>query len=183
MRNSRHQVRRHGITVRRRHRDHLSKRRSDLEVLRRPHPGSHALWWALKRYPSRRRPRETLMNLSRRNLVAAGALALSAPAVIRSAHAESADEATVRKAVEELRMAWFKQDKAELEALTAEQLSYSHSDAHLEDKGQIHQRGDGPKGYLQVARMARTHGPGRREQCRRATSLGLGKRARRQSHQ
>jgi len=74
------------------------------------------------------------MNLSRRNLVAAGALTLGAPAVIRSAHAESADEAAVRKAVEELRMAWFKQDKAELEALTAEQLSYSHSDAHLEDK-------------------------------------------------
>jgi hypothetical protein len=48
------------------------------------------------------------MNLSRRNLVAAGALALSVPAVIRSAHAESADEAAVRKAVEELRMAWFK---------------------------------------------------------------------------
>ena len=53
------------------------------------------------------------MNLSRRNLVAAGALTLGAPAVIRSAHAESADEAAVRKAVEELRMAWFKQDKAE----------------------------------------------------------------------
>ena len=77
------------------------------------------------------------MNLSRRNLVAAGALALSAPAMIRSAHAESADEAAVRKAVEELRMAWFKQDKAELEALTAEQLSYSHSDAHLEDKSKF----------------------------------------------
>jgi len=47
------------------------------------------------------------MNLSRRNLVAASVLALSAPAVIRSSHAESADEAAVRKAVEELRMAWF----------------------------------------------------------------------------
>jgi hypothetical protein len=46
------------------------------------------------------------MKLSRRNLVAAGALALSAPAAIRSAHAESSDEAAVRKAVEELRMAW-----------------------------------------------------------------------------
>ena len=47
------------------------------------------------------------MNLSRRNLVAAGVLALNAPAVIRLSHAESADEAAVRKAVEELRMAWF----------------------------------------------------------------------------
>ena len=31
-------------------------------------------------------------------------------------------------------MAWLRQDKAKIESLTAEQLSYSHSDAHLEDK-------------------------------------------------
>lgn len=74
------------------------------------------------------------MRLSRRHLVAAGALALSARTLIRSAHAQSADEATVRNAVEELRLAWLKQDKAKIESLTAEQLSYSHSDARLEDK-------------------------------------------------
>jgi len=74
------------------------------------------------------------MTLSRRHLAAAGALALVAPALIRSAHAQSADEATVKNAVEELRMAWLKQDKAKIESLTAEQLSYSHSDARLEDK-------------------------------------------------
>jgi hypothetical protein len=74
------------------------------------------------------------MKLSRRHLAAAGALALSAPTLIRSAHAQSADEATVKNAVEELRMAWLKQDKAKLDSLTAVQLSYSHSDAHLEDK-------------------------------------------------
>ena len=34
-------------------------------------------------------------------------------------------------------MAWFKQDKAKLDSLTADQLSYSHSDAHLEDKTQF----------------------------------------------
>ena len=34
-------------------------------------------------------------------------------------------------------MAWFKQDKAKLESLTAEQLSYSHSDARLEDKAKF----------------------------------------------
>ena len=72
------------------------------------------------------------MKLSRRHL--AGALALGAPAFIRSAHAQSADEATVKNAVEELRLAWLKQDKAKIESLTAEQLSYSHSDARLEDK-------------------------------------------------
>jgi ketosteroid isomerase-like protein len=74
------------------------------------------------------------LSLSRRHLAAAGALAFSAPTLIRSAHAQSADEATVKNAVEELRMAWLKQDKAKLASLTAEQLSYSHSDAHLEDK-------------------------------------------------
>src|ERR1700736_6873814 len=77
------------------------------------------------------------MKLSRRHLAAAGALTLGAPTLIRSAHAQSADEATVKKAVEELRMAWFKQDKAKLESLTAEQLSYSHSDARLEDKAKF----------------------------------------------
>ena len=74
------------------------------------------------------------MKLSRRHLAAAGALALGAPALIRSAHAQSADEVTVKNAVEELRMAWLKQDKAKIQALIAEQLSYSHSDARLQDK-------------------------------------------------
>ena len=75
--------------------------------------------------------REEVMNLSRRHLAAAGALALIAPPLIRSAHAEAADETAVKTAVEELRMAWLKQDKAKLDSLTADQLSYSHSDAHL----------------------------------------------------
>jgi ketosteroid isomerase-like protein len=74
------------------------------------------------------------MKLSRRHLAAAGALALGAPALIRSANAQSADEATIKNAVEELRMAWLKQDKAKIASLTAEQLRYSHSDARLEDK-------------------------------------------------
>ena len=74
------------------------------------------------------------MKLSRRHLAAAGALALAAPTLIRSAQAQSADEGTVKKLVDELRMAQLKQDKAKIESLTAEQLSYSHSDARLEDK-------------------------------------------------
>ena len=74
------------------------------------------------------------MKLSRRHLAAAGALGLGAPALIRSAQAQSADEAAVRNAVEELRIAWLKQDKAKITSLTAEQLSYSHSDARLQNK-------------------------------------------------
>ena len=76
------------------------------------------------------------MKLSRRHLAAAGALVLSAPTLIRSVHAQSADM-TVKNAVEELRTAWLKQDKAKIESLTAEQLSYSHSDARLEDKAKF----------------------------------------------
>jgi ketosteroid isomerase-like protein len=77
------------------------------------------------------------MNLSRRHLAAAGALALGASTLIRSAMAETADEGTVKKAVEELRAAWVKQDKAKLDSLTAAQLSYSHSDARLQNKAEF----------------------------------------------
>src|SRR5713101_9522026 len=77
------------------------------------------------------------MELTRRELAGLSVLALGATAFIGSAQAESADEATVKRAVEELRTAWFKQDKAKLESLTAEQLSYSHSDARLEDKAKF----------------------------------------------
>jgi len=77
------------------------------------------------------------MELSRRHLAAASALVLAAPTLIRSAQAQSADEAAVKKTVEELRTAWLKQDKAKIESLTAAQLSYSHSDARLEDKAKF----------------------------------------------
>jgi hypothetical protein len=77
------------------------------------------------------------MKLSRRHLAAAGALALAAPALIRSAQAQSADEAAVKKVVDELRTAVIKQDKAKLDSLTAAQLSYSHSDARLQNKAEF----------------------------------------------
>ncbi|MGC2412352.1 MAG: nuclear transport factor 2 family protein [Stellaceae bacterium] len=77
------------------------------------------------------------MKLSRRHLAAAGALALTAPALIRSASAQSADEAAVKKVVEELRMAWINQDKPKLDSLTTAQLSYSHSSAVLQNKAEF----------------------------------------------
>ena len=77
------------------------------------------------------------MQLTRRHLAAAGALALGASNLIRPALAEAADEAAVKKSVDELRTAWIKQDKAKIESLTADQLSYSHSDARLEDKAKF----------------------------------------------
>jgi Domain of unknown function (DUF4440) len=47
------------------------------------------------------------------------------------------DEEAVKEAVEALRKAILTQDKSTLETLAAEQLSYSHSDAHLEDKAKF----------------------------------------------
>src|SRR5436190_8081379 len=78
------------------------------------------------------------MNLSRRDLAAAaGVLALVAAGVARPVLANTEDEAAVKQAVEELKAAWLKQDKAKLEAMTLPQLSYSHSDARLEDKAKF----------------------------------------------
>ena len=76
------------------------------------------------------------MKLSRRHLAAAGVLALGAPTLIRSAHAQSPDMA-VKKSVEELRAAVVAKDKAKLDSLAAAQLSYSHSDARLQNKAEF----------------------------------------------
>jgi len=72
------------------------------------------------------------MRITRRHLAAAGALALAALPTI--ARAESADEAAVKKAVDDLNKAMIAADKAKLEALVAEQLSYGHSGGRIETK-------------------------------------------------
>lgn len=77
------------------------------------------------------------MELSRRDLAAAGILAFGATALIGSARAEGGDEAAVKKTVEELKAAYLNKDKAKLEALTLPQLSYSHSDGRIEDKAKF----------------------------------------------
>jgi len=78
------------------------------------------------------------MDLSRRDLaVAAGVLALGATAVTGPALAAAEDEAAVKKSVDELRLAVVKKDKAKLDTLTAPQLSYSHSDARLQNKAEF----------------------------------------------
>jgi len=61
-------------------------------------------------------------------LVAVGLLGAS------SARAVTADEETVAKRLEAFRAAQFAHDAKALEALCAAELSYSHSDAHIEDK-------------------------------------------------
>jgi hypothetical protein len=77
------------------------------------------------------------MNLSRRDLAAAGVLILGAAAFAGPGLANTEDEAAVKQAVEELKTDWLKQDKGKLEAMTLPQLSYSHSDARREDKAKF----------------------------------------------
>jgi hypothetical protein len=43
----------------------------------------------------------------------------------------------VKQALDELKKAMVAQDKAKLEVLLAEQLSYSHSDGRVEDKAKV----------------------------------------------
>ena len=75
------------------------------------------------------------MRITRRHLAAAGALALAAASL--PAHAESADEAAVGKAIDDLTKAMMAADKAQLEALVADQLSYGHSSGRVETKAEF----------------------------------------------
>jgi len=59
------------------------------------------------------------MNLTRRDLAAAGAFALSATTLTIPAMAATNDEEAVKQAVDALRTAILKQDKAKLETLSS----------------------------------------------------------------
>jgi ketosteroid isomerase-like protein len=76
------------------------------------------------------------MQLTRRDLAAAGVLAIGAANLLSGspAQAEAGDEASVKQSVEALREALLKADKPELERLTADQVSYGHSDGRVQDK-------------------------------------------------
>jgi uncharacterized protein DUF4440 len=79
------------------------------------------------------------MRITRRDLTMTGTLALAGMGLWRSsaAVAESADEAAVAQAVEAMRKAYVAQEKTQLEALCAEQLSYGHSNGRVENKVQF----------------------------------------------
>ena len=79
------------------------------------------------------------MPLARRYLLLAGMLALAASFFLPGpqAAAQSADEAAVGKAVEALNKAMLDADKAALEALVADKLSYGHSSGRLETKAEL----------------------------------------------
>jgi ketosteroid isomerase-like protein len=79
------------------------------------------------------------MPVTRRELAIAGAFALGVPGLFFSspALAEAGEEAAVKQNVEALREALLKADKAQLERLTAEQLSYGHSDGRVQNKAEF----------------------------------------------
>lgn len=77
------------------------------------------------------------MELTRRHLAAAGALALGAASIIRNTPALAEEEAGVKEAVEGLRKAILGADKAKLEALASEHLSYGHSSAVVQNKAEF----------------------------------------------
>ena len=80
------------------------------------------------------------MRFTRRHVTIAGALVLGASGLAGSVStlvAQSGEEAAVNQAVEALRKAMVDADKAQLEKLVADQLSYGHSAGVIEDKAKF----------------------------------------------
>ncbi len=75
------------------------------------------------------------MMTRRQCAVVIGAVALAGSA--QWANADVADAAALKEAVESLRQAMLSADKAKLEALTADQLTYGHSAGKLETKSEF----------------------------------------------
>ena len=79
------------------------------------------------------------MDVSRRDVVVAGALALGASGLLLSgsAEAQGGDKAAVAQNVETLRKGQLEADRTKLEQVTAAQVSYGHSDGRAETKEQF----------------------------------------------
>jgi hypothetical protein len=79
------------------------------------------------------------MKFTRRDFAFTGATALAAASLLRSpaAVAQAGEEAAVNAAIEALRKAMVDADKAKLEELVADQLSYGHSGGVIETKAQF----------------------------------------------
>ena len=79
------------------------------------------------------------MTITRRHMAVAGALVLGVSASLPSSRsfAESADAAAVAEAVAALTKAMLAADKAKLESLVADQLSYGHSGGVIQNKAEF----------------------------------------------
>lgn len=76
------------------------------------------------------------MRMTRREIALAGTAALLVPSLGTAAMAQSGDEAGLAAAVEALRVAIVKADKAKLEELAHDKLAYCHSSGKLETKAE-----------------------------------------------
>ncbi len=79
------------------------------------------------------------MDVSRRDWMVAGALALGASGLVLGdvARADANDEAAVKDLVETLREGLLKADKTKLEQVTSSHLNYGHSGGRVENKEQF----------------------------------------------
>ena len=79
------------------------------------------------------------MDVSRRDVMVAGAVAFGASGLLLSgsAAAQAGDEAAVTAAVETLRQGLLEADKVKLAQVAADQISYGHSDGRAETKDQF----------------------------------------------
>ena len=79
------------------------------------------------------------MTITRRHMAAAGVFVLGASALlpVSPSFAESADATAVADAVAALTQAMLAADKAKLESLVADQLSYGHSDGVIQNKAEF----------------------------------------------
>jgi hypothetical protein len=79
------------------------------------------------------------MDVSRRDVMVAGALTLGASGLLLSgsASAQAGDEAAVTQGVETLRKGLLEGDKVKLAQVASDQISYGHSDGRVETKDQF----------------------------------------------
>jgi ketosteroid isomerase-like protein len=87
----------------------------------------------------RNRQGEETMQMTRRDMAAVGAALLGAAGLSHSsaALAEAGNEAAVNQSVETLRKALLDADKAQLQRLVADQVTYGHSDGRVQNKGEF----------------------------------------------
>lgn len=77
------------------------------------------------------------MKIDRRHLAIAGAAMVGVSSLLQNTPAFADDDADVGQAVEALRKAVLGQSKGDLDKLTAEQLSYGHSSAVVQNKAEF----------------------------------------------
>jgi hypothetical protein len=93
---------------------------------------------------------------TRRLALAALGAGIAATTMAADATAAPADQASLEKAVEDLRAAMVAGDGNALKRLLSDRLSYSHSDAHLQNKGQVLNELAGKHAFVSITQSKQT---------------------------